>query len=248
LFTYLSGKLIIVASLSNPLPRRESLHEQTYQALRTSILSGELSPGERLVETHLAQQLQVSRTPIREALRQLQREGLVTVDSSGGLRIISVSIADAIQLYDCRLALEQMAVQLACQEASDRALEALEQSVAQAERAVQRQTSTLNTFEMLNLDYQFHRKISESTGNIWLTGLLDQVFDKMMLLRVQTTRHNPGVLEICTEHRQICAAIATRSPDTAIAAIQSHLEASKQRVIQALQALQLTPEEAVAEH
>lgn len=225
-----------MVTLSKPLPRRESLHEQTYQALRTSILSGELRPGDRLVETHLAEQLQVSRTPIREALRQLQREGLVILDG-GGLRIISVSVTDAVQLYDCRLALEQAAVRLACLEASDRALDVLQQSVAQAERAVQRQTSALNTFEMLNLDYQFHRQIAVSTGNGWLTGLLDQVFDKMMLLRVHTTRYNPQVLEICSEHHKICSAIVARESDRAIASIQAHLEASKQRVVEALEAL-----------
>ena len=225
-----------MVTLSKPLPRRESLHEQTYQALRTSILSGELRPGDRLVETHLAEQLQVSRTPIREALRQLQREGLVTLDG-GGLRIISVSVTDAVQLYDCRLALEQAAVRSACLEASDRALEVLQQSVAQAERAVQRQASALKTFEMLNLDYQFHRQIAVSTGNGWLTGLLDQVFDKMMLLRVHTTRYNPQVLDIYTEHHEICSAIVARDADRAIASIQAHLEASKQRVVEALEAL-----------
>jgi DNA-binding GntR family transcriptional regulator len=225
-------------TLSNPLPRRESLHEQTYQALRTSILSGELPPGERLVETQLAQQLAVSRTPIREALRQLQREGLVALDVSGGLRVISVTVTDAVHLYDCRIALEQAAVREACLHASDRTLADLQQSIAQAERAVQRATSTLNTFEMLNLDYQFHRQIAESTGNSWLTALLDQVFDKMMLLRVQTTRHDPKVLEICHEHRQICAAMMSRDAERAIAAIQSHLNASKVRVVATLEALQ----------
>ena len=232
--------MLTPVTLSNPLPRRASLHEQTYQTLRTSILSGELAPDERLVETQLAKQLEVSRTPIREALRQLQREGLVTMDTSGGLRVISVSVADAVHLYDCRMALEQAAVREACLHASDRTLEDLQQSIAQAERAVQRAASTLNTFEMLNLDYQFHRQIAESTGNPWLTDLLDRVFDKMMLLRVQTTRHNPKVLDICSEHRQICAAIASREPDTAIAAIETHLNASKTRVVQALKALQPT--------
>lgn len=228
-------------TLSNPLPRRVSLHEQTYQALRTSILSGELLPGERLVETQLATQLAVSRTPIREALRQLQREGLVILDSGGGLRVISVSVVDAIHLYDCRIALEQAAVREACLNASDRTLDDLQQSISQSERAVQRAASTLNTFEMLNLDYQFHRQIAESTGNPWLTDLLDQVFDKMMLLRVQTTRHNPKVLEICSEHRKICGAMTSRNANTAIAAIQSHLDASKARVVSALEALQPAP-------
>lgn len=228
-------------TLTNPPPRRASLHEQTYQTLRTSILSGELPPGDRLVETQLATQLEVSRTPIREALRQLQREGLVAVDSSGGLRVISVSVSDAVHLYDCRIALEEAAVRDACLNASDLTLDELQQSIAQSERAVQREASTLNTFEMLNLDYQFHRKIAESTGNPWLTDLLDQVFDKMMLLRVQTTRHNPRVLEICHEHRQICGAIASRDPATAIASITEHLNASKVRVVSALEALQ-TPQ------
>lgn len=222
---------------SNPLPRRESLYEQTYQALRTSILSGELTPGERLVETHLAQQLQVSRTPIREAFRQLQREGLAVAEASGGLRVITVSVEDAAHLYDCRLALEHAAVTQACLHASDRTLEQLDHAIAQAERAVQRQTSTLNTFQLLNLDYQFHRQIAESAGNPWLTALLDQVFDKMLLLRVQTTRHNPKVLDICAEHRKIRAAIATRSPDVAQQSIQAHLEASKERVIHAIATL-----------
>ncbi|MDB9526419.1 GntR family transcriptional regulator [Oscillatoria sp. CS-180] len=229
-----------MTSLSKPIPRRESLHEQTYQALRTSILSGELLPGKRLVETYLAEQLQVSRTPIREALRQLQREGLVTDDASGGLRVISISIVDAVHLYDCRLALEESAVQAACLNATEPMLDVLQQSIIQAERAVQRQTSALNTFEMLNLDYQFHRKIAESTGNRWLTGLLDQVFDKMMLLRVHTTRHNPKVLEICNEHRDICKAIASRQPEIAMQAIRTHLDASKRRVIQAIETLHST--------
>ncbi|HEY9888341.1 MAG TPA: GntR family transcriptional regulator [Candidatus Obscuribacterales bacterium] len=230
-----------MTTLSTPLPRRESLHAQTYHALRTSILSGELAPGDRLVETQLAQQLQVSRTPIREALRQLQREGLAMVDTSGGLRVISVSVVDAIHLYDCRLALEQAAVREACLRASDRALDDLRHTVTQAEQAVAGQTVPLNPFEMLNLDYQFHRQIAESTGNPWLTHLLDQVFDKMMLLRVQTTRHNPKVLEICTEHRKICGAIASRQPEQAIAAIQTHLDASKTRVVKALESFSPQP-------
>lgn len=233
--------MLTPVTLSKPLPRRASLHEQTYQMLRTSILSGELAADERLVETQLAQQLEVSRTPIREALRQLQREGLATMDTGGGLRVISVSVADAVHLYDCRMALEQAAVRKACLHASDRALEDLQESVAQAERIGQRAVSTLNTLERLNLDCQFHRQIAESTGNPWLTDLLVRVFDKMMLLRVQTTRHNPQVLEICSEHRQICAALASRDPDTAIAAIQAHLDASKVRVVKALEALQPVP-------
>ncbi len=221
-----------------PLLRREALYEQTYEALRGSILSGTLVPGARLVETRLAAELQVSRTPIREAMRQLQREGLVAADARGGMRVITVSVEDAVQLYDCRLALETLAVTAACAQAQAADLQALEQAVQRAEAAVQGADTWPDPLELLSLDHQFHQQIAESAGNPWLTNLLNQVFDKMMLLRIQTTRHNPKVLDICQEHRQIYMAIAQRESGVAIAAIQRHLEASKGRVVAAVKALQ----------
>jgi len=227
---------------SQPLQRSKSLHEQTYQALRTSILLGELAPGARLVETQIAERLQVSRTPIREAIRQLQREALVTVDSNGGLRVTTISIPDAVQLYDCRIALEQIAAVGACESATASELQNLEQYLNEAEKLLKRKSSELNNFQLLNLDYQFHRLIAESSGNKWLVSLLEQVFDKMTLLRIQTTRYNPKVLEVRIEHRQIYEAIAQRNPKAAAQAIQTHLAASKARVVQEVQNLQQTTE------
>lgn len=218
-----------------PIQRSKSLHEQTYQALRTGILSGDLPPGERLVETQLAQWLQVSRTPIREAIRQLQKDGLVTTDGMGGLQVSTISIADAAQLYDCRLALEQLSVGEACLHADTAQLKRLESYVLEAEQLMRQPQPSLKIMQLLDLDYGFHRAIAESSGNRWLVALLDQMFDKMMLLRVQTTRHNPEVLEIRIEHRQIYEAIAQRQPATAVEAITGHLIASRDRVVEALQ-------------
>lgn len=224
-----------------PIQRSKRLHQQTYEALRASILSGELAPGDRLVETQLAQQLQVSRTPIREAIRQLQREGLATADSNGGLRVTAISVEDAVQLYDCRLALEKLAVMEACQQASVNQLDQLEQYIAQAEALLSLQESDQRATQLLDLDYRFHRLIAESSGNSWLVFLLDQVFDKMALLRLQTTRHDPGVLEIRSEHRQIYQAIAQRDAPFASNAIQAHLTASKTRVIKNIKDIQAAP-------
>ncbi|NJR66544.1 MAG: GntR family transcriptional regulator [Leptolyngbyaceae cyanobacterium CRU_2_3] len=215
---------------SQSIRRSKSLHEQTYQVLRSSILSGGLAPGDRLVETQLAQQLQVSRTPIREAMRQLQQEGLIVGDANEGLRVTSISAVDTLHLYDCRIGLEQMAVAGACKQASKAQLQLIEQYVLQAEQLMH--SPDLNNFQLLDLDYQFHRAIAESSGNKWLVALLDQVFDKMTLLRVQTTRQNPQVLEIRVEHRQIYQAIAQRDPDAAIGAMHSHLISSQARVVQ----------------
>lgn len=219
---------------AQPIQRSKSLYEQTYQALRASILSGELVGGDRLVETQLAEKLQVSRTPIREALRQIQQEGLIVAEPGGGLRVVSVSTEDVIHLYDCRLALEQVAVAGAIIHITAEQLKKLERLVIQAEKLMDEDTSRFKTSQRLDLDYQFHHLIAESSGNRWLVPLLDQVFDKMALLRIQTTQCNPKVLEIRLEHRQIYDAIAQKNRAIAVQAIQNHLTASRERVVQAV--------------
>ncbi|UBF28034.1 GntR family transcriptional regulator [Kovacikia minuta CCNUW1] len=226
--------------LTLPLPsifRAPSLHEQTYKALRIAILSGELVAGARLVETQLAEMFQVSRTPVREAIRQLQRENLVRADEQGTLRVALLSIADAVHLYDCRIALEQLSVSEACAKVTDAQLEQLKLVVQQAEKTSDQQSHSLTPYQLLHMDYQFHRLLAESSDNPWLVSLLDQVFDKMALLRLRTLQHNPRVLEICSEHQQIYQAISDRNSKTAIKAIKSHLIASKKRVIREIQQL-----------
>lgn len=218
-------------SSSAPIQRPQSLREQTYQVLRASILSGELGAGSRLVETQIAEKLQVSRTPIREALQQLQKEQLIVTDKNGNLRVISFSPEDARHLYRCRLALEQESVLEACQYATTEQLAKIELIIQQAEKAIAQQPNQLTSYQLLHIDYQFHRSIAECSGNPWLGLLLDQLFDKMALLRIQTIQQNLQVLEIRAEHRQIYAAIAQRNSDQALAAIREHLTASQNRVI-----------------
>jgi DNA-binding GntR family transcriptional regulator len=227
-----------VTPFPRPLRRSQALYEQTYQALRTAILSGELSAGARLVETQLADMLQVSRTPIREAIRLLQRENLVMTDEAGALRVSVLSVSDAGYLYDCRLALEQVAVVEASRHASRAQLKAIDQAVQQAEKLKTPKSNQLSDYQMLMMDYQFHRLIAEGAGNPWLVSLLDQVFDKMALLRLRTLQHNRRVLEIRGEHRQIYQAIAEGDEAKAIAAVSDHLSASKTRVIYEVQQLE----------
>ena len=223
---------------SRPLQRAQSLHEQTYQTLRTAILSGELASGDRLVETQLADSLCVSRTPIREAIRQLQRESLVVTDTHGALRVAQLSVADAGYLYDCRIALEQVSVAAACAHATTAQLEQIDLAIQQAEKSIEQEPHPLTAYQLLHLDYEFHRLLAESSGNPWLVSLLDQVFDKMMLLRLRTMQHNPHVLEIRTEHRRIHKAVSERDPVSAVQAIQEHLVASKERVIWEIQQIE----------
>jgi DNA-binding GntR family transcriptional regulator len=226
------------------IQRNKSLREQVYQALRTIILRGDLASGERIVETKLAQQLQVSRTPIREAIGQLQREKLIVSNPNGGFKVATLSIKDALQLYDCRIALERVSVVGACNSIDSEQLQQLEQYVITAEKLTTSKSksgkSNRNSFQLLELDYQFHRLIAESSGNQWLLTLLEQVFDKMALLRLQTTQHNPEVLEIRLEHRQIYQAIAQKDSNLAQQTIEEHLTASQARVARELEIINKT--------
>ena len=225
-------------SSPRPLQRSQSLREQTYQVLRSAILSGELLAGSRLVETQIAEKLQVSRTPIREALQQLQQEQLVTTDENGNLRVVSFSIADAKHLYRCRLVLEQESVLEACKNATDEQLGKIEFAIQQAEKAIAQQPNQLTSYQLLHIDYQFHRAIVECSGNHWLALLLEQLFDKMALLRMQTVQQNLKVLEIRSEHRQIYEAIVKRDYEAAFTALSNHLMSSQDRVIREIEQLQ----------
>ena len=223
-------------SSSVGLARATSLYKQAYQALRQRILDGEFFPEQRLVETQLAEELQVSRTPIRESLRQLQREKLITTDQKGGLIIPKLSPEDAQQLYDCRLALESLAVSEACRVATASQLERIGGWVIRAETLLAiEDSSEVTRSELLEIDYNFHRAIAESSGNEHLLELLVRVFDQMTLLRVQTTEKKPDVLEIRSEHRKIYETLLSRDTEAAQAAIKDHLEASKKRVASLLQ-------------
>ena len=217
------------------IQRSQSLQEQVYQALKQIILRGDLPSGERVVETKLAKQLQVSRTPIREAISQLKREKLIVSKPNGGFRVATLSVRDAIELYDCRIALEQLSISNACQEITSKQLKQLEKYVLLAEKLVDSKSGKSNSLKLLEVDYQFHHLIAESSGNQWLLSLLEQIFDRMTLLRVYTTQHNPEVLEIRSEHRQIYEAIASGNPDLAQTTIRKHLIASKARVVRELE-------------
>lgn len=222
------------------IQRSQSLRQQVYEALKRIILQGDLASGERVIETKLAKQLEVSRTPIREAIGQLKREQLIVSKPNGGFMVATLSVRDAAQLYDCRIALEQLSVEGACQKIADKQLKQLEKYVVLAEKLVKSQSNKLNILKLLEVDYQFHHLIAASSGNQWLLTLLEQVFDKMALLRVQTTKHNPQVLEIRLEHREIYNAIALRDSELAKATVKLHLMSSKARVVKELEIIQNT--------
>lgn len=204
-------------------------------------MSGELGLGERVNESQLAKQLEVSRTPIREAIRRLQQEQLLTTDSPDGITIVEISLDSAIHMYDCRIALEQLAVEGACRYATSAQLQALEQNLLDSEAIFKAQIADSYQglpdqnnlgLKQLELNYDFHRLIAESSQNPWLRSLLDQLSNQVKLLRLQILQVPIEVEAIHTEHWQLFHAIARRDTEAATQSIRQHLELSKMRVVQ----------------
>lgn len=195
---------------------------------------------DRLNESHLAKSLKVSRTPIREAIRRLQQEQLLTPDSPDGIRIVEISLASAIHLYDCRIALERLAVEGACRHASKAQIKALEQNLVNAEPVFKHQLSDLSlqpanpteqSLRQLALNYEFHRLIAESSQNLWLVSLLEQLSNQVKLLRLQILQVPVDVQAIQAEHEALLQAIIARDVEAATHLTQQHLELSQQRII-----------------
>ncbi len=226
--------------MTSQLPQRSKpLYEQTYSALRSAILSGEISVDERLIESQLAQRFQVSRTPVREAIRRLQQENLLASDGDGALYITKLSLHDAIKLYDCRIALEQLSVVGACENATTEQLKAIEQTLVQAESLAQQGHKQLQD-KLLDLNFDFHRLIAQSSDNPWLVPLLDRLSNHTRLLRTQTLQTEPDITNIHSEHRQVYEAIAHRDAPAAVKYITHHLTASQQRIVEIFERSHLT--------
>lgn len=220
----------------------EPLHEQVYLRLRTSILAGKIAQGDRLTENRLAAQLQVSRTPVREAIRRLQYEGLLTLDSAAGVTPVEIALEDALHLYDCRIALEQLAVEGACRSATPTQLDSLRRILQEADGLLQ-QTSQADSspaiadhaLKQRDLNYAFHRLIAESSQNRWLVSILDQLANQVKLLRLQILQVPVDIEAIQSEHWQLVEAIAQHDVEAAVGYMRQHLEVSKQRIAKTIE-------------
>ena len=147
------------------------LRDVVFHTLREAILKGDLKPGERLMELQLAAKLGVSRTPIREAIRMLQQEGLAITVPRKGAEVAGIEQKDMEDVLQIREALEILAVQLACDNISAAQIEDLEKNVAEFEEVVK----TKDIKSIAESDIAFHDIISEATSNPRLVMILNKL-------------------------------------------------------------------------
>lgn len=183
------------------------LREQVIAALRQAILDFQLKPGQRLVERELIEQLGVSRTTIREALRELTSEGLVTVVPQRGAMVSAPSLEEAIDLYEVRAALESLVVQRFVERASDEEIAQLKMTVDEIE-AVSNRTTEIR--EILAAKDGFYAVLIAGAKSSALQQLIEGIQARVQVLRATSLSEAGRAVEVVAELRAVVDAIEKR--------------------------------------
>ena len=196
------------------------LRDVVFHTLRQSILKGELQPGDRLLEIPLAKKLGVSRTPIREALRKLELEGLVLMIPRRGAEVAGITEKGLRDVLEVRRSLEELAIELAVQRMNDRDIDDLEK----ARVAFRESLSQNDEIRIAQADENFHDVIYRGTYNDKLIQMLNNLRDQMYRYRLEYIKDVGKRQVILVEHENILNAVRTRNPELGRRAMREHID------------------------
>ena len=206
------------------------IREQTVKNLREAIVNGFFKPGDRLVERKLCKLMGVSRTPLREALRQLETEGLVEIESFSGPRVATVSLDQAKDIYQIRVLLESFAFKLFAQNAAEKDIKALRSAFERIKQAVEKKEAD----QLVKLKDGFYEILLKRCGNQLICSMLLSLNARIAFLRrtslSQSGRPNETVVEI----EKIVEAIEKRDADAAWEASIDHLKMARENALKRL--------------
>ena len=202
-------------SLQADLPLRDLV----FNTLRQAILTGELKPGERLMEIHLADKLGVSRTPVREAFRQLELEGLIQIVPNRGAYVTGITAKDVKDIYMIRSLLEGLCARLATEKITKEQLEEMEENIYLADF----HASKGHMDQMAELDNRFHDILYEACDSKMLEHTLRDYHQYVLRVRQKTLSTNTRGRASNDEHRQIMEAIKEKDADRAEQLANRHI-------------------------
>ena len=195
------------------------LRDVVFQTLRKAILTGELKPGERLMEIQLADKIGVSRTPIREAIRKLELEGLVTMVPRRGAQVAEISEKGLRDVLELRRALDTFCAELASERITDNEKMELKEACTNFERAV----GTKDAGIIAKADVRFHDIIIRATGNDRMQSMINNLAEQMYRYRYEYVK-NPSVYsQLIEEHRAIIDGFDRRDVDFLKNIMHTHL-------------------------
>ena len=195
------------------------LRDVVFNTLREAILKGDLKPGERLMELQLASKLGVSRTPIREAIRMLEQEGLAVTTPRKGAEVAKMTLKDMEDVLEIRDALDELAVRIACQKITDEQLKQLED----VKELFEKNTQTNNVKNIVEADVSFHDVIYEATGNPKLVTLLNNLREQVYRYRVEYIKDPKNYPTLIAEHEAILDSLKNRDVKNAVEAMHVHV-------------------------
>jgi DNA-binding GntR family transcriptional regulator len=203
------------------IKRSETLQAQVYEYLREKILYGGIAPGQRLIEERIAEETGVSRSPIREAIRRLEKDGLVEVHAQGGVTVYKPTIEDFTSLYECRLSLEPAAAQYAAERRTEEQVATLERMLEEMKQ-LDYESETRRTHE---LNFAFHELIAEASKNPYLAKVMRELkvlisFYRNAILQVDPKRPETGI----AEHTAIYEAILRKDGEAARRQMEEHIK------------------------
>jgi DNA-binding GntR family transcriptional regulator len=202
------------------LDNYKPLRELVFESLREAIISGLLKPGERMMEIQLAEEMGVSRTPVREAIRKLELEGLVVMIPRKGAYVAGLSLKDIADVFEIRGALEGLAAELAAERITDNELEEMERYLV----IISEEIEAGDLSRVVETDTDFHSLIYKASRNNRLVQIISNLREQIQRFRT-TSLANPGRMKnALEEHRKIVEAISTRDGELARKIAHEHIE------------------------
>lgn len=197
------------------------LRDIVFQTLRRAILMGDLEPGERLMELQLTEKLGVSRTPIREAIRKLELEGLVTMVPRRGAEVAQISAKNLKDVLEVRVALDSLAVRLACERITPEGIEELKRACKDFENATKEKE--VDATKVAQADVAFHDVISRVTGNERLLQMIFNLSEQMYRYRFEYIKERSYHDRLVKEHENLCRYIEARDEEKAVEEVTKHI-------------------------
>jgi len=205
----------------------DTIRRRVYSHLREQILRGEYKPDERLFETRIAEEIGASRTPVREALHNLELEGLIECLPKVGYVVKPISDQEVAEICEIRGLVEALAAQWAFEKAREKLIEELKKNIAVSEAKVKQGSVR----DFIELDAQFHESIARLSGSTRLHELSQTLRNHMLRYRIQSIYATDNVFRAIDGHKGILAAIEKGGKDEIGLAIRTHLEQSKKDVL-----------------
>ena len=202
------------------LKQAAPIREQVVSNLRKAIIKGQFQPGERLIERELCELMDVSRTSIREALRQLEAEGLLANIPNKGMVVGTLSRAEAEDIYQVRAVLEELAARLYAEHATEEGIEALRKGLQAIEEAYQQ----TDGYALLKAKDLFYDILLRGCGNKTVAPLLLLLHDRIAFLRTLSLSDPDRPAQSVEEMRRIFSAIEQRDPEQAALACREHVQ------------------------